>query len=349
MQTESYHTNRPDFQPQSTYFRSPLRRATRRQPCEVCGKADWCSASADGARVICMRVRSDKPTRNNGYLHILRDDDFTTPHTSPQQSRPQPPPAETPRIADVDTCHHVYVDLIRAHLVLADEHREALRARGLSDLAIEFDGYKSAPTNIFAANIARTLSKDYDLTGVPGFYRDKGAWRLNFTEWYQGIIVPVKDTRSRIRGLMVRRDDAIKNKYIWLSSNREPDGASPGSPPHFARVDVARATGKIVVTEGALKSSVISELTGESVCGIAGVSNFPESFGQDLRRAIPELKSAVVAYDADFRTNEAVRRGLDKVAANLQSAGLNVTVILWKPERGKGFDNVLAASKEVAA
>jgi hypothetical protein len=295
-----------------------------------------------------MRVRSDKPTRNGGYLHILRDD--FTPHIA-QQPRPQPPPIikATPPLADVERAHSVYVYLLRAHLVLADEHREALRARGLSDLAIEFHGFKSAPTNIFAANIARALSVEHDLNGVPGFYPDKGAWRLNFTEWYQGIIVPVKDTRTRIRGLMVRRDDVIKNKYIWLSSSREPDGASPGSPPHFARVDVARATGKIVVTEGALKANVVSELTGESVVGIAGVSNFPETFGADLRRAIPELKSAVVAYDADFRTNEAVRRGLDKVAANLQSAGLNVTVILWKPERGKGFDNVLAASKEVAA
>jgi hypothetical protein len=295
-----------------------------------------------------MRVRSDKPTRNNGYLHILRDD--FTPHT-PQPPRPQPPPIikATPPLADVERAHHVYVDLIRAHLVLADEHRANLRARGLSDLAIEFHGFKSTPTNIFAANIARALSKDYDLTGVPGFYRERGAWCMNFGAWYRGIIIPVRDTRFRIRGLMIRRDADEKPKYVWLSSKDKPDGASPGAPPHFARVDVARASGKIIVTEGALKANVISELTGESVVGIAGVSNFPETFGADLRRAIPELKSAVVAYDADFRTNEAVRRGLDKVAANLQSAGLNVTVILWKPERGKGFDNVLAASKEVAA
>jgi hypothetical protein len=294
-----------------------------------------------------MRVRSDKPTRNGGYLHILRDD--FTPHI-PQQPRPQPPPIikATPPLADVERAHSVYVDLLRAHLVLADEHREALRARGLSDLAIEFHGFKSAPTNIFAANIARALSVEHDLNGVPGFYRDKGAWRLNFTEWYQGIIVPVRDTRFRIRGLMVRRDDAIKHKYIWLSSSREPDGASPGSPPHFARVDVARATGKIVVTEGALKANVISELTGEAVVGISGVSNFPETFGADLRRAIPELKSAVVAYDADFRTKEPVRRGMTKLRQNLSAAGFAVSVRVWDASVGKGFDDVLANLKGAA-
>jgi DNA primase len=293
-----------------------------------------------------MRVRSDKPTSNNGYLHILRDDDFT-PHI-PQPPRPQPPPVETPRIADVDTCHHVYVDLLRAHLVLSGEHRANLRARGLSDLAIEFHGYKSAPTNIFAANIARALSKDFDLTGIPGFFRERGEWRLNFTEWHQGIIVAVKDTRARIRGLMVRRDAPDKPKYVWLTSKDKPDGASPGAPPHFARVDVARASGKIIVTEGSLKANVISELTGESVVGIAGVANFSERFGADLRRAIPELKSVVVAYDADFRTNEAVRRGMTKLRQNLNAAGLSVSVRVWDANEGKGFDDVLAAAKGVA-
>ncbi len=345
---ESYHNQTNFNQSTSTINRSPLRPVTRRQPCEVCGKPDWCSFTAGGARVICMRVRSDKPTRNNGYLHILRDDGFTPP-ARPLPQPPQPPPVETRRIADADTCHHVYVDLLRLHLVLAKEHRANLQARGLSDLTIDAHGYQSAPTSDYAANIARALSKDYDLTGVPGFYRNGDTWRINFGTWNQGIIIPVKDTRARIRGLMVRRDNAIKNKYIWLSSKDKPDGASPGSPPHFARLDVARATGAITVTEGALKANVISELKGEAVCGIAGVANFSETFGADLRRAIPELNRAVVAYDADFRTNEAVRRGLDKLIVNLQRASLTVTVRMWQPERGKGLDDVLASSsKEVA-
>ena len=292
-----------------------------------------------------MRERSDKPTRNNGWLHIFRDD---APDSiiSPRRA-PAPKPA-VERAPD-ERITAVYAELTREHLVLSQPHRESLKHRGLSDGAIGLHAYRSTPTAGFAANIAPWLARHYDLRGVPGFYRQGNEWRLNFGEWHQGIVIPVRDTHECIVGLMIRRDEAIENKYTWLTSTDKPDGLKADALPHFARVDVARATGKIVVTEGALKSNVISELTGEAVVGIAGVSNFPESFGQDLRRAIPELKSAVVAYDADFRTNEAVRRGLDKVAANLQSAGLNVTVILWKPERGKGFDNVLAASKEVAA
>lgn len=297
-----------------------------------------------------MNVPSPHPCRhrNGGWWHYYRSDDFT-PHT-PQQPRPQPPPIikATPPLADVERAHSVYVDFLRSHLVLADEHRANLRGRGLSDLAIEFHGFKSTPTNIFAANIARALSKDYDLTGVPCFYRERGAWCMNFGAWYRGIIIPVKDTRARIRGLMIRRDALDKPKYVWLSSKDKPDGASPGAPPHFARVDVARATGKLTVTEGALKSSIISELKGEAVCGIAGVTSFSDTFGADLRRAIPELKSVVVSYDADFRTNKAVRLGMAKIKQNLSDAGLEVLTRVWDASAGKGFDDVLAAAKGVA-
>jgi hypothetical protein len=294
-----------------------------------------------------MRAPSKHPTRNNGYLHILRDD-----FTSSTRARPQPPTTKTIKtipLADVARRHSIYVDLLRLHLVLAEEHRANLQARGLSDLTIDAHGYQSAPTSDYAANVARALAREHDLTGVPGFYRNGDAWRMNFDAWNQGIIIPVRDTRNRIRALMIRRDDAnAKPKYIWLSSKDKPDGASPGSPPNFARVDVARASGEMIVTEGALKANVISELTGEAVCGIAGVTNFQETFGRDLRRALPELRRVVVAYDADFRTNEAVRRGLDKLIVNLQHASLTVTVRMWQPERGKGLDDVLASSKEVA-
>ncbi len=320
---------------------SPLRRVTHRQPCEVCGKSDWCSASIDGARAICMRVRSDKPTRNNGYLHILRDD-LTPP------ARPLPlPPKPKPKASDVKRRAAVYGDLLD-HLTLDEEHHAALRARGLSDLAISEHGYRSTPGACVAASITRALACEHDLTGVPGFYRHGDGWRLYLTEWFAGFFIPVRDTRARVRGLMIRRNDGTKSKYVWLSSKDKPDGASPGSPPSFARVDVARATGAMTVSEGALKSSIISELTGEAVCGIAGVSNFKESFGADLRRALPELRRVVVAYDADFRTNDAVKSGMTKLRQNLSRAGLSVSVRIWDASAGKGLDDVLVSAKGVA-
>ena len=48
------------------------RRVSRRSPCPVCGKPDWCSAGADGSAVCCMRVESNRRLRNGGWLHWLR-------------------------------------------------------------------------------------------------------------------------------------------------------------------------------------------------------------------------------------------------------------------------------------
>ena len=44
-------------------------RVTKREPCGFCGRGDWCGVSTDGTLAICMRVQSDRPTRNGGWLH----------------------------------------------------------------------------------------------------------------------------------------------------------------------------------------------------------------------------------------------------------------------------------------
>ncbi len=346
MTQKEYHSHQ-SFQAFSpTTYRAPLVRVSRKRPCPVCGRTDWCSVRADESACICMRRPSDRPTRNGGFLHVFSFDE-TPPAPRPQPIITQP---TTPERAPVTRLDPVYTDLRRLHLVLSKQHREEkLNRRGLSDSAIEVNGYRSTPTQGYAANVARALARDYDLTGIPGFYRDAGEWRLNFGEWTYGIIIPVRDTLHRIRALMIRRDDVSgSGKYIWLSSKDKPHGASPGAPPHFANVEAARASGEIIVSEGALKSDVIAELTGQGVCGIAGVTNFTETFGADLRRALPELKRAVVAFDADFRTNENVRRGLDRLIRNLQSSGLKVSVRVWQSALGKGFDDALVALKGAA-
>lgn len=46
-------------------------RVTRHQPCPICTKPDWCGVSADGEVACCMRVQSDRPTRNGGWLHSI--------------------------------------------------------------------------------------------------------------------------------------------------------------------------------------------------------------------------------------------------------------------------------------
>ena len=50
--------------------RSQWIRVSRSAPCVICKRTDWCTHTEDGA-ICCMRVESDKPMRNGGYLHRI--------------------------------------------------------------------------------------------------------------------------------------------------------------------------------------------------------------------------------------------------------------------------------------
>jgi hypothetical protein len=46
-------------------------RVSRRQPCPVCQKPDWCLLRSDGTAAICARVESDRRAGDAGWLHLL--------------------------------------------------------------------------------------------------------------------------------------------------------------------------------------------------------------------------------------------------------------------------------------
>lgn len=46
-------------------------RVSKQNPCPICKKGDWCGFSSDAA--VCMRVQSDRPAKNGGWIHRLSD------------------------------------------------------------------------------------------------------------------------------------------------------------------------------------------------------------------------------------------------------------------------------------
>ena len=78
------------------------KKVTKREPCPICKKGDWCGRSDDGEAVICMRAENDHPTKNGGYLYVWRDGAWRSPEkrlfTGSPYSLPPPPP-KPPRIA----------------------------------------------------------------------------------------------------------------------------------------------------------------------------------------------------------------------------------------------------------
>jgi hypothetical protein len=333
--------------------RSPLRPVYRlRIKCPVCGHKDNCSVSEDRTRAYCRRTASAHQGRDGGFLHILVD----TPRTS---HAPQPPPQKQAApiiVADEARRHNVYIALLRG-LQLSPADHASLRARGLSDEAIERGQFKSTPTKDEAAAITRVLANTHDLTSVAGFYRENGTPRLVWMD--TGIIIPARDAFARISALMYRRTHARKDedfgKYIWISSAEDRDGkpreagASSGAPCHYALSHMMKDAESVTLTEGALKAEIAAHLLNAPIIGNAP-SCFGADFAANLKKDFPQLKTVYVAFDMDFRRNEHVKAALFRLVEQLEHARFCVRVRTW-PDRWKGIDDYLlgVSQQEVAA
>lgn len=60
------------------------RRVTKKCPCVVCGKPDWCTVSERGS--CCMRIASGKQLGNGGYLHKSAEA-LPLPEKQPERTR----------------------------------------------------------------------------------------------------------------------------------------------------------------------------------------------------------------------------------------------------------------------
>jgi len=65
-------------------------RVSSKSPCQVCKHPDWCGISENGRLAICMRVPSDSPTQNGGYIHRLTFEVRNHPPPRPRKAAPPP-------------------------------------------------------------------------------------------------------------------------------------------------------------------------------------------------------------------------------------------------------------------
>ena len=314
-----------------------LVRVNRRRKCPICDKPTWCSVTEDGTKAICMRVKSEHETRNGGYLHIVEDSVGRERVMAVTVEVKQHTRAE---IEGRDAIHH---ELLGALTLMARDHKNLVN-RGLDEAAITRGGYKSVPSSISVHDVSARF-KDRDMAGIPGFYKQDGSWKLNVNDWHAGFLVPVRDIRGRIEGFQIRRAEVKTDepRYVWLSSSNKNDGASSGAPAHFRNPDRVRQTGQVIITEGALKGDTAAHLLGDRHCviALAGVGSFREDFGRWLRELMPDLRQAVIAFDADAAIKPEVQHQLERLCESLRSAGLDARELRWEQRQGKGIDDYL--------
>lgn len=243
--------------------------------------------------------------------------------------------------------------LVREVLTLNIAHRAQLLARGLDADAIARGRYVSAPaTEAERQRSASVLAPHLEARGggVPGFYRERGHWRMVYRP--PGFFIPVRDACGHIQALSQRIDDPRDGgKYLWLSSADRDGGASSGTPVHFAgRDSLLYGTAEVTVTEGALKADVAAHLSGSPVIGVAGV-HAARGLAERLRTGFPLLRRVLVAYDRDMMEKPQVLDAALNLCAQLEAEGFAVKVRTW-PGSEKGIDDYLLSQlspREVAA
>lgn len=248
--------------------------------------------------------------------------------------RPVPEYQEVPEspLADLDTRHAAYSALM-CKLTLAEDHRENLLGRGLTENEISQLGYRTAPVAGMAAVTKQLEAEGVRLAGVPGFYRDKyGSWTC--VQGQRGILIPTRDRQGRIQGLQLRRDNTEKRKFRWVSSAERQDGCRAEGWLHLA----GPVQPKLILTEGPMKADIIHALTGLTVLAVPGVNALTQlkAVLADLRtQGLTEIKTA---FDMDFVTNRHVQDGYNNLLQLLSEMGFTFGAYLWDP-RYKGLDD----------
>ncbi|MCU1267567.1 MAG: hypothetical protein JWM21_3885 [Acidobacteria bacterium] len=345
-------------------------RVNKHRRCRVCRKPDWCGFTSDEQTSICMRISNgSKGTARNGGNIFHHNRLFLV--ASPRLARKQaPPPIE---IAPIEVRNAVYQELIRRSPALKCYSQlihgpGGLLSRGLREP--EAQNYGALPrTQKERASLASTLNQfvkvrfpEYArrstlvaIIGVPGFSQDEAGnvqlWRPHNYNMPL-LVIPYRDDQSRIQACQLRlhQNDLRtgEKKYRWLACPFPFRGASSGTPIHFTFKPADLLSGKtVIITEGALKAEVLICLRPKArVIATSGVSC---SHGEIIEAARPY--NALIAFDADYKTNPAVARQLARLIAareqDIAVRNLKATTRIVTWQRYKGIDDAILANTSI--
>src|SRR6185312_2806252 len=347
-------------------------RVTKYRRCRVCWKPDWCGYTTDEQTSICMRISNgSKATSRNGGNIFHHNRLFLV--ANPRTNRKQAPPAI--EIAPIEVRNAVYQELMRMsparkYYSQLIDGPNGLLSRGLSESATE--NYGGLPrTQKEHASLAHTLNKFLKvrfpkyavrsthaaMIGIPGFWQDEtGNVQLFNPRDYNIplLVIPYRDDRGRIQACQLRlhgNDLRIgEKKYRWLACPYPFRGASSGTPIHFTfKLSDLPARKTVIITEGALKADVLVSLRPKArVIATSGVSSAHAEI-VDAARAY----NALIAFDADYKTNPVVARQLARLIAarkqDIAAHNLKTTTRILTWQRYKGIDDAVLANAPLEA
>lgn len=262
-------------------------------------------------------------------------------------------------------------------LILEPNHREYLLNEGWTDELIRENHIKSFPvedftrfknkdnTEYFSKNpwrktLGERLSGMFDLTGVPGAYKNKkGIWTF---AGQSGILFPLYDELHQIYRLRVRLDHVSSGgKYRNFSSwKQDEDAAKQGflmnkytlgcqADNHLGfYVNETRDDMYICyITEGEKKGIIGEHLLKAPFISVPGVNSYAKlTVGEQGKRPIDLLsrkgvKMFIIAFDADKSVNAKVLASQQRTIDLLKAEGFLIGLAEWDAALGKGIDDLL--------
>lgn len=324
-------------------------RASKRNPCRVCGGTEWPCVNISAEKTVCHHEANlhgaDGTWVENleGWIHTI---DPAPMELQPRNGSATPAPRvlRVP-MAGIDVRDRAYHKLLAPSPPIP-EHLDHLCSpkRGFNLETIRARNYGTGWSAAAMAEAADWCEKNRDYAfGVPGIGDAIGGDGL-IPYTAPRILIPVRDVDGLIQGMQTY-DPAAQSKgdrYRWLSSCGT-RGAQLSPPPlHVSRPIGEVQVDEVWLTEGPFKADICSDLLGAVFVAFQGVDCLRvESLGPVLEAL--GNPAVVVAIDADRAHNERVQAKHDEVCRYLADRGTRHAVASWAVQDGKGLDDLLLA------
>lgn len=173
-------------------------------------------------------------------------------------------------IADIDLRNKVYKKFLDM-LKLESRHRKYLQNFGFLYSSIDNQIYRTIPKKYIQRRlISHSLSKQFDLAGIPGFYQEEdGGWI--FTN-VKGFFIPIFDENNRIKALSMHLDQTYKGcSDIWFSSKDRINGT--GLKACIAKSNISVETDTVIITDNLLLGNLIKDILKFPIIAFSSIVN----------------------------------------------------------------------------
>ncbi len=355
-----HHNNKEAVGKKQKSMATGYQRVSRRTPCRVCGKPDWCSTTRDHNIAFCARTATNADRVSSKGWGIFYCDSRRTYRAGSNLPTKKLSCSKFSSVASVETRHRIYQRLINVS-PLPENINILYSNEWLTNQGQEFGRFGLLPKSVierhclFRLLIESLVKEKGTITtfkGVPGFWQGlNGRLRLGSDFDYDAdlLLIPFLDSNGLIQACQLKAIGKAKNtpgKYQWLSSIGKREGCSSGTPLHHEGSVGFRAktTKTVLVTEGVLKAAAAQHfLPDRYVVANSGVATSHQEIVKVARQKILEI-----AFDADCFTNPHVARALASLIAlrkreqQFLSCDKPIKILAWD-KRFKGIDDALIA------